>query len=215
MDNAQKVIGYKYSDVNLLVEALTHSSYVNEHGGKSYERLEFLGDALVDFIVGEYFFEKFPNYPEGELTSVRKMAVCEDELCVAKCMENLSEFVRLGKGASINDKIKADVFEAITASIYLDGGLENARKFVIRNVDLMPESLKERHEDYKSILSETVRKIKKTLRFEVLSTSGLDHEKTYEVGAYICDELISRAKSNSKKKAEQLASKLAIAKMRK
>lgn len=214
MDNIQKIIGYTYSDASLLREALTHSSYVNENGGKSYERLEYLGDALVDFIVGEYFFTSFPNQSEGALTNLRKMAVCEEELCSVKCMQELSNHIIRGKGTSINDKIKADVFEAVTASIYLDGGLGEARKFVIRNVDLAPESLKERHEDYKSILTEIVRKNKKSISFEVISTFGPDHEKKYEVGVIIDGKRISSAISIGKKRAEQISAKIALSKLK-
>ncbi len=213
MIEAEKIIGYTFSDKSILDQALTHTSFVNENGGRSYERLEFFGDALVDFLVGEYFFEKFPSYSEGLLTELRKMAVCEEELCLANCMTKLSCFVRHGKGTAVNDKIKADVFESVTAGIYLDGGINEARKFVIRNIDLVPESLKERHEDYKSILTETVRKNKKNISFEVLKTFGLDHEKNYEVAVLIDGKIVATATSIGKKRAEQKASKLALQKL--
>ena len=210
MEQVEKIIGYTFSDKALLKKALTHTSFVNENGGRSYERLEFLGDALVDFIVGEHFFENFPNYPEGTLTELRKMAVCEEELCRATCMQKLSTMILHGKGTVVNDKIKADVFEALSASIYLDGGMSEARKFVIRNIDLVPESLKERHEDYKSIITEIVRKNKKTISFEVLKTSGPDHEKVYEVAVIVDKVVLATASAIGKKRAEQLSSKLAL-----
>lgn len=213
MIETEKIIGYTFSDKSILEQALTHTSFVNENGGRSYERLEFLGDALVDFLVGEYFFENYTGYSEGLLTELRKMAVCEEELCRAKCMTKLSQFVRHGNGAVVNDKIKADVFEAVTAGIYLDGGMSEARKFVIRNIDLVPESLKERHEDYKSILTETVRKNKKSIAFNVLRTFGYDHEKNYEIAVVIDGKTVATATSVGKKRAERKASKLALQKL--
>ena len=138
------------------------------------------------------------------------MAVCEEELCRATCMQKLSTMILHGKGTVVNDKIKADVFEALSASIYLDGGMSEARKFVIRNIDLVPESLKERHEDYKSIITEIVRKNKKTISFEVLKTSGPDHEKVYEVAVIVDKVVLATASAIGKKRAEQLSSKLAL-----
>ena len=106
----EEIIGYKFSDKILLVTALTHSAYANERGGESYERLEYLGDALVDFVTAESLYLKYPAFSEGKLTGLRKKAVCREALAEAKCMLNLSQHVRLNGATKMSAKIKADVF---------------------------------------------------------------------------------------------------------
>lgn len=207
---AEKIIGYVFRDKSLLECALTHTSYVNEHGGVSYERLEFLGDALVDFLVGEVFYLMHKGYDEGKLTSLRKKAVCKESLAEAKCTEKLVEIMKKGSGLRVNDKVRSDVFESVCAAIYLDSDITFARKFVLEFLDLSPFLLSEKREDYKSALLEIARKLKLDITFEVIDTFGPDHEKTFVVGVSTQNGRIATAEGMGKRKAEQQASKIAI-----
>ncbi len=210
INQAEKIIGYSFRDKGLLTTALTHSSYANEHGVYSYERLEFLGDALVDFLVGEAFYLFHKGYDEGKLTALRKKAVCKEALAEAKYVNELVELMLKGSGLRVNDKVRSDVFEAVTAAIYLDSGIEEARSFVLRALDLSPSSLDEKREDYKSKLLELSKKLKIELSFEVVDTFGPDHEKTFVVAVVSQGARIATAEAMGKRKAEQQASKIAF-----
>lgn len=210
IERAEKIIGYTFSDKALLKTALTHSSYTHENGGVSYERLEFLGDALVDFIAGETLYLFHKGYDEGKLTSLRKKAVCMEALAETKCAEALAELVLKSNGLHLNERVRADVFESVTAAIYLDSGLENARKFVLRFLDLSPVSLDEKREDYKSKLLELSRKIKKDVSFETIDSFGPDHEKTFVVAVAIDGVRMATGEGIGKKRAEQQVAKIAL-----
>lgn len=210
----EEIIGYKFSDKSLLVTALTHSAYANERGGESYERLEYLGDALVDFVTAESLYLKYPAFSEGKLTGLRKKAVCREALAEAKCMLNLSQHVRLNGATKMSAKIKADVFESVTAAIYLDGGFSEAKDFVLRSLDVLAESLDKKREDYKSVLLETAQKLNVRVEFDVIDEYGPAHDKTYVCAVRVSGKQFSVAEGSSKKRAEQSAAKLALQRLK-
>lgn len=210
IERAEKIIGYTFHDKSLLKTALTHSSYTNENGGISYERLEFLGDALVDFLAGEALYLFHKGLDEGKLTSLRKKAVCMEALAETKCAGELAEIVLKSKGLHLNERVRSDIFESVAAAIYLDSGLENARRFVLKFLDLSPVSLDEKREDYKSKLLEVANKIKSEIAFESIDSFGPDHDKTFVVAVNLNGSRIATAEGLGKKRAEQQAAKIAL-----
>ena len=210
----EEIIGYKFDDKGLLVTALTHSAYANEHGDSSYERLEYLGDALVDFVTAESLYLKYPAFSEGKLTGLRKKAVCREALAEAKCMPELSRHIRLNAATQMSAKIKADVFEAVTAAIYLDGGFCEAKDFILRSLDVLAESLDRKREDYKSVLLETAQKLDVRVEFDIIDEYGPAHDKTYVCAVRISGKQFSVAEGTSKKRAEQSASRLALQRLK-
>lgn len=210
----EQIIGYTFRDKSLLVTALTHGAYANEKGEESYERLEYLGDALVDFVTAESMYLRYPSYGEGKLTGLRKKAVCREALAEAKRIDELAKFVRLNGSTTMSQKIKADVFEAVTAAIYLDGGFEVAKDFVLRSLDVLAESLDKKREDYKSLLLETAQKLNVRVVFDIIDEYGPDHDKTYVCVIRVDGKQISIAEGSSKKRAEQSASKLAMQRLK-
>ena len=132
-------IGYKFNNINLLKQALTHSSYAYEQKVESYEKLEFLGDSILEFVSSEFLYRNYDNLKEGEMTKVRASVVCEESLSKVSKMHNFSDFLLLGKSEILNNgsqrkAVLEDTFEAVVAAIYLDGGLEPAKKFIIDNL---------------------------------------------------------------------------------
>lgn len=216
MTDFEKKIGYEFKDKALLNRAMTHSSYANEKGtGLDNERLEFLGDSVLGFITAEYFFEEYKDKKEGELTKKRANAVCEKTLFEFAGVIGLGDMILLGKGEELTGgrhrpSVVSDAFEALIAAIYLDGGIEEAKKFVlpfIENVNSAKPILK----DYKSTLQEVLQQ-NPTERFEyvVVSESGPDHNKEFVVEIHMNSNIIGRGKGRSKKKAEQAAAKQAL-----
>lgn len=219
MEVLQNKLEYKFNNVKLLENALNHSSYANEvRGGvTSNERLEFLGDSVLSVIVARYLFENFKTTPEGELTKLRASLVCEKSLCGFSREIGLGDFLRLGKGEEKGggrerDSILADAFEAVLAAIYLDGGLGEASRFVLRYV--LPE-LKRRDDevfkDYKTALQEIIqRNPEESVTYHLIGESGPDHNKTFEVEVHLNSNVIGCGKGRSKKQAEQMAAKEAL-----
>lgn len=219
MQEFEKLIGYNFKDKNLLSRALSHSSYANEkHSPKdSNERLEFLGDSVLGFITAEYYY-KNSSLPEGELTRLRAATVCEKALFEFSKEINLGEYIQLGKGeentggrerASIN----SDAFEAVIAAIYLDSGMEEAKKFVLRFVEKHAKN-QGSFKDYKTKLQEVIQKNpEELLEYVLVSESGPDHNKTFEVEVHLNSNVIGRGKGKSKKNAEQEAAREALALM--
>ena len=135
----EKNIGYEFTNKELLKRALTHTSYAYEMNVESYEKLEFLGDSILEFVTSEYIYTNFPNLKEGEMTKVRAMVVCEESLAQVAKLHNFSDFLRLGKsellsGGANKTAILEDTMEAVIAAIYLDSGIEKAKKFIINNL---------------------------------------------------------------------------------
>lgn len=212
-------LGYTFKNIDLLYNALTHSSYANEirHGVTSNERLEFLGDSVLSVIVSDYLYEKYSNLPEGELTKLRASLVCEKSLCSFSRELELGRFLRLGKGEDKGggrerDSILADAFEAVLAAIYLDGGIEVARKHVMRFI--LPElehTDDEVFKDYKTALQEIIqRNPEESVTYILTGEQGPDHNKIFEVEVHLNSNVIGKGKGKNKKRAEQMAAKQAL-----
>lgn len=192
---------------DLLMEALTHSSYSNEHSNtKNYERLEFLGDAVLELITSEYFFEN-TNYKEGEMTKKRASFVCEQALAYYAKNLGIDKLIRVGHGqqGNINDTIIADVFESILGAIYLTHGLEVVRKYVYEIVVPYIEKDFMFLDDYKTLLQELVQTDRKSLEYVLVNEYGEAHNKTFEVEVQIDGIVYGKGKGKSKKEAEQHA----------
>lgn len=219
MEVLQQKLGYKFNNIKLLENALTHSSYANEvrNGQTSNERLEFLGDSVLSIIVAEYLFTNFKNIPEGELTKLRAALVCEKSLCAFSRELELGKFLRLGRGEEKGggrerDSILADAFEAVLAAMYLDGGMEVAKNHVLRFVK---EELNNKDDysfkDYKTALQEIIqRNPEESVTYILKSESGPDHNKVFEVEVHLNSNVISVGKGKNKKQAEQMAAKQAL-----
>ena len=205
-----KIAEYKFKNKNLLINALTHSSFSKEN----YERLEFLGDSLLDFIVGEYFFLK-TNLAEGALTKLRSSFVSEEYLCTVFDTLNLKEHVILGKSfkGEISNSIKADIVEANYGSIFLDSNYETVKWIIIKTLKLYDyENIEDN--DFKTKLQEFVQSKGKHIVYKFISKKGENHNPTFEIGVCIDKNLISKAKASSKQKAENLAAKKAYEKLK-
>lgn len=213
----QEKIGYKFRDEGLLLRALSHSSYVNENhtAGGSNERLEFLGDSVLGFITAENFFKNYTDFPEGELTKLRAAMVCEKSLAGFAREIQLGDYLMLGRGEVITGgrerpSIQADAFEAVIAAVYLDGGMDAARKFVLKYID---EAIR-RHQsvkDYKTMLQEVVqRNPGELIEYALVGETGPDHDKRFEVEVHLNSNVIGRGVGKSKKRAEQEAAREAL-----
>lgn len=208
----QQKIDYNFKNAELLLTALTHSSYANECGGAFNERLEFLGDSVLGFISAEFFFSDRKSVPEGELTKLRAATVCEKSLFGFAKEIDLGSYIRLGKGemntgGRERPSILSDAFEAVIAAIYLDGGMEEAKRFVLR---FLKEAQAHRNEsafkDYKTVLQEIIqRNPEERLEYVLVGESGPAHDKIFEVEIHLNSNCIGRGSGHSKKLAEQAA----------
>lgn len=222
LEELEKNIGYNFSDKIYLKIALTHSSYSNESNGKlkSYERLEFLGDSVLGIVTSDYIFKNCPELPEGDLSKLRASLVCEKTLCEFSKKLDVGQYLRLSRGEKRSggenrSSILADVFESITAAIYLDGGLEAAKKFILRFIE---QEIKSPHlksmRDYKTDLQEIVQKNPEDkIEYVLVDESGPDHDKSFIVEVRLDENVIGRGVGKSKKEAEQKAAKEALSLM--
>ena len=218
----QDKIGYQFKDESLLKQALTHSSFANEqkiNKLNNYERLEFLGDAVLELISSEFLFNENKDMPEGQLTRLRASMVCEPALAYCARDIDLGSYILLGKGEEATggrkrDSITSDVMEAVIGAIFLDGGIENAKEFIYHFVlsDLENKIL---FLDSKTLLQEEIQK-KNTaqLRYELVGETGPDHDKQFSVEAYLDDKLIGSGVGRTKKAAEQQAAYEALMKLK-
>lgn len=216
MEKLEDKIGYKFNNQKLLKIALTHSSYANESGGKleSYERLEFLGDSILGMVTSEYIFKNYPQYPEGSLTKLRASLVCEKQLHLFSTELGISNFIKVSKGeqhcgGKHRPSIMADIFEAICAAIYLDAGMNEASKFILRFIipALKNPMLPDIH-DYKTDLQEVVQKNpEETIEYVLVKETGPDHDKRFTVEAKINNNVVGKGTGKSKKEAEQHAAR--------
>ena len=213
----EKNIGYTFNNKKLLEEALTHTSYAYENKTKSNERLEYLGDSILEFIMSEYLFLNYNNLSEGEMTKVRANVVCEDSLYEVAKKHNFSDFLFLGKSEinSQNSKkaIMADSVEAVIAAIFLDSNLENAKKFIIDNLKDSAQSASEHvgMKDYKTVLQEKLQvngEVK--IQYEVIAEDGPDHDKTFVVEVTCNGQALAIGRGKNKKNAEMEAAKSAL-----
>lgn len=198
---------------DLLITALTHSSYSNEHGGENYERLEFLGDAVLQLITSEYFYQT-EQKREGELSKIRASFVCEEALAQYAKDIGIDKEIRVGNGQlkDINNTIIADTFESVLGAIYLDKGFSVAREYVLKV--LVPYT-EEHHVflgDYKSRLQELVQTDKKSLEYRLISETGPSHDKVFTFEVVIDNIVYGTGTGKSKKEAEQQAAKSALKK---
>ena len=219
MKTLEERLGYQFTDRSLLENALTHSSYANEHrdaGMSSNERLEFLGDSVLGMVVADHLYREHPRMPEGELTRTRAALVCEGSLVeVARALE-LGKYLRLGKGEDAGGgrerpSILADATEAVLAAIYLDGGIAQARR-VIRALILGNEEEMSASRDYKTALQELVqRESGQKLAYRLVAEEGPDHAKRFSVEVELNGKTVGAGEGRTKKAAEQNAAKAAIA----
>ena len=216
MKDFEKLIDYKFKNKSLLKQALTHSSYANEHKGnniKHNERLEFLGDAVLSIVVADYIYANCPELPEGELTKLRSALVCEKALYKFGKMINLGSFLFLSKGeknggGADRPSIVSDAFEAVIAAIYLDGGIEPAKKHILRFV--VPEinnQSKKPFKDYKTTLQKNPGE---KIEYKLVSESGPDHDKHFVFEVHLNSNVIGKGGGRSKKEAEQNAAREAL-----
>lgn len=219
LSDLEENLGYKFQNIDYLLIGVTHSSFANEVKGKTQynERQEFLGDSVLSLIVSNYIFNYYSDLPEGELTKLRASLVCEKTLSIFANELHLGDYLRLGKGEDMNGgrlrpSILADAFEAVLAAIYLDGGFEPAQELVLRfikpelnHVENVP------FKDYKTLLQEVIQKNpEEKLGYVLVSESGPDHDKRFEVNVMLNSNVIGHGIDKTKKKAEQDAAKEAL-----
>jgi len=219
MKALEENLKYSFKNKDLLLNALTHSSYANEarNGVTSNERLEFLGDSVLSIIVADYLYKEFASFPEGELTKLRASLVCEKSLCVFSRELEIGKFLRLGKGEDKGggrerDSILADAFEAVLAAIYLDGGMDHARRHVMRFIlKELKHTDDEVFKDYKTALQEIIqRNPEESVSYILTGESGPDHDKVFQVEVHLNSNVIGKGSGKSKKQAEQMAAKQAL-----
>ena len=215
----EDTINYKFEKKSYIIEALTHSSYSNENKNYKFnERLEFLGDSVLSIVISDYLFKKEKNLPEGELTKLRANIVCEESLSEVAGQIHLGEYLLLGKGEEATggrDRISilADALEAIIAAIYLDGGLEEASKFIFRFMEEIIENSIEGKifRDYKTYLQEVLQsKGEQHIWYKLIEEKGPDHNKRFVMEVGINDKVLGVGEGKSKKDAEQVAAKSAL-----
>lgn len=219
MNNIEKIIGYEYKDKGLLESALTHSSYAHEYGTLSYERLEYLGDSLVNFIVAEYFYRHF-NVEAGEMSKFRACLVSTDNLANIVKNSGLKQYIRIGKSVQkISQSVLADIFESILASIYLDGGIMHACRFVDRFLLINKENVENTivsHTDYRTTLQEKLQSYtpQKSMEWVLEKEDKVDNKKMFTISLLIDGKKYATAVSDTHKKCEQECSKIALEKLK-
>ena len=222
MEKLEERLGYTFQNRRLLENALTHSSYANENkakGESSNERLEFLGDSVLGMVVADHLYRNHPDLPEGELTRTRAALVCEESLVEVAAELNLGEYLRLGKGEESGGgrhrpSIQADAVEAVLAAVYLDGGIGSARKIIQRYILCREIEGLNSSRDYKTALQELVqRESGQVLKYRLTGEEGPDHDKRFFVEVDLNGTPVGSGKGHSKKEAEQMAAKAAIAKL--
>ena len=218
MENFEKNIGYKFNNKELLKKALTHTSYAYEHNIESNEKLEFLGDSILEFVTSEYLYNNYKNLREGEMTKVRATVVCEKSLYKIAKKHNFSDFLYLGKSEEKSNgankpAILADSVEAVIAAIYLDGNLENAKKFIIENlkdeIKLATEHVGQK--DYKTVLQEKLQENGEVkIEYTIIREIGPEHDKTFEAQVQFNGRILANGLGKSKKVAEMEAARKAL-----
>lgn len=224
MDALESKLGYTFHDRRLLENALMHSSYANENralGCTSNERLEFLGDSVLGMVTATRLYHLYPDMPEGKMSRLRAELVCEQSLHAVALELKLGDYIRLGHGEARNGgrerpSILADAVEAIIAAMYLDGGLEPARRFILDHILTgLADGQMHHVSDYKTDLQERVqRKPGQTLEYTLCSESGPDHNKTFTMNVLLNGKEIGRGSGRTKKEAEQAAAKCALERMK-
>ncbi len=226
LEDLEKSLNYSFSNKELLKTALTHSSYANENKMKiieNNERMEFLGDSIISLIVSQYLYKKYPNYPEGDLTKIRAMVVCESSLSYAAREINLGDYILLGKGEDITggrdrDSILADTIESVAGAIYIDSDFKSINNILLRKFEdniVYAAAKGNLFMDYKTELQELLQKEKKSeIDYKVYKEKGPDHNKVFFIKVLFNGNEIGKGKGKNKKEAEQMAAKDALAEMR-
>ena len=221
MKELEKKLNYTFRDPDLLSEALSHSSYANEHRAahlNSNERLEFLGDSVLGFVTAEFLFVQHPDLPEGDLTRIRAALVCEQSLYeVARKLE-LGKYLKLGRGEEAGGgrertSILADATEAVFAAVYLDGGIGAASQLIHRVLldAEKEEAVEERRKDYKTALQELIQRTPgRTITYQLVEETGPDHCRVFVMEVSVDGQVSGRGEGRSKKEAEQAAAKTAL-----
>lgn len=218
VDFIEKITGHRFTDTALLLEALTHSSYANEKGCVCNERLEFLGDAVLGLIMSDYLFSGCKPISEGDMSRIRALCVCEKALSDAAQSLELGSVMRLGHGEALSGgaaraSVLADAFEALIAALYLDGGMETARRFVMTNLQKTVDRaiMGGLVRDYKTALQEKCQaKNAGALLYTVVEESGPDHAKSFVISVSLAGKVLGTGKGRSKKAAEQAAAQAAL-----
>ena len=221
MKSLEEKLGYTFQDKSLLENALTHSSCANESKGRlhSNERLEFLGDSILGMVVTEHLYRNHPDLPEGELTRTRAALVCEESLVEVAHDLGLGDYLKLGKGEEAGGgrtrpSIRADAVEAVLAAVYLDGGIGSARKIIQKYILSREIEGLNSQRDYKTALQELIqRESGQSLKYRLTGSEGPDHDKRFFVEVDLNGQPVGAGKGRSKKEAEQMAAKAAIAKL--
>ena len=219
--NLEQEIGYIFKEKSLLKTALTHTSYAYENNVESNEKLEYLGDSILEFVSSEYLYENYKNLTEGEMTKVRATVVCETSLHKVAQKHNFSDFLYLGKseklsGGSTRPTILADSVEAVIAAMYLDGGIEPVKQFIISNLkdEIEIASQNVGIKDYKTVLQEKLQvhgDVK--IEYNIIKETGPDHNKLFEAEVRLNGEILATGKGRTKKQAEMDAARGALEKM--
>ena len=218
LEKFEKNIGYTFKDKNLLKNPLTHTSYAFDHHVESNEKLEFLGDSILEFISSKYLYHEFPNLSEGEMTKVRATIVCEDSLYQIAKIHNFSDFLYLGKSELASHKevrkaIMADSVEALIAAIYFDSNLEEAEKFIVTNLKEPAEIASKNvgKKDYKTVLQEMLQKNGEVeIQYNILKEEGPDHDKTFTAEVCYNGKALANGEGKTKKAAQMEAARKAI-----
>lgn len=218
MEKIEQKLGYEFQNKELLKKALTHTSYAYEKNIESNEKLEYLGDSILEFITSKYLYFNYPKLTEGEMTKVRASVVCEKSLYKIAKLHNFSDFLYLGKseqlsGGKNRPAILADSVEAVIAAIYIDGGIEPAEKFIIENLKQEIEQASKHVgiKDHKTVLQEKLQihgDVK--IEYEIIQETGPDHDKSFEAQVKCNGKILAEGKGKSKKEAEMQAAKKAL-----
>ncbi len=218
LSKLEQSIGYTFKNKELLKNALTHTSYAYEHRVKSNEKLEFLGDSILEFISSKYLYNNYPKLKEGEMTKVRATVVCEDSLYKIASKHNFSDFLYVGKSEQIHQgnrkvAIMADSVEALIAAIYFDSGLEEAEKFIISNLkdEIEIASKNVGMKDHKTVLQEKLQVHGNVdIKYEIINETGPDHDKTFTAQVKLNGKILAQGVGKTKKQAEMDAADKAL-----
>ena len=217
IEQFEKNLNLHFFNKKILETALTHTSYAYENHVDSNEKLEFLGDAILEFVISHFLFDNYKNLSEGEMTKVRATAVCEESLYEIACKHNFSDFLNLGKSEANGEKTKkailADSVEAVIAAIFLDSGLEKAKDFILKNLkDTIHVATKNvGKKDYKTVLQEKLQVNGDIeIKYTTIKEEGPDHDKIFTVELTVNGKKISIGKGHNKKEAEMKAAEIAL-----
>ncbi len=222
LEKIENEIKYEFKNKELLKKALTHRSYANENNIESNEKLEFLGDSILEFLTSKYLYNTYKNLKEGEMTKIRASVVCEDSLFNIAKKHNFSDFLYLGKSEMKNNSatrkaILADSVEAVIAAIYLDSNLENVEKFIIENLK-EPIEIASKNvgmKDYKTVLQEKLQVHGEVnIEYKLVNEVGPDHNKTFTVQVYCNGNLLAEGTGKTKKGAQMEAAQKALLKLK-